>query len=249
VYLSSIPVETGNDPSRSWPGKLWIGNAYRVHQRLCMAFDGALDERHRFVTERFAPPPPPLDAKRKEQPPRSEGVGFLFRIESPIRTRRGLRPRILVQSLTEPDWDAAFGNAPFLVVGEDIEVRQCQPQHSKGQKLRFRLRANPSVKKKREGKKNSARVGLTKPEEQLAWLERKAEQGGFRVLALESARGGYQHSRRSREIDPSRHVHMGVSYEGILSVADVDQFNRHTLPEGIGPAKAYGFGLLSVAPA
>ena len=65
MYLSSIPVETGHDPNRVWPGKRWIRNPYRVHQRLCMAFDGT-------------------DEKR-----------FLFRIEGPLRTRRGLRPRLL----------------------------------------------------------------------------------------------------------------------------------------------------------
>ena len=37
------------------------------------------------------------------------------------------------------------------------------------------------------------------------------------------------------------------SYEGILEVTNADNF-RDTLVRGIGPAKAFGFGLLSVAP-
>jgi CRISPR system Cascade subunit CasE len=38
-----------------------------------------------------------------------------------------------------------------------------------------------------------------------------------------------------------------VRYEGILEVTDPDRF-RNTLLRGIGPGKAFGFGLLSVAP-
>ena len=86
MFLSSIPVETGSHPTRIWPGKRWARNPYRVHQRLCMAFDGQPDGR------------------------------VLFRIEGPVRTSRGLRPRILVQSIHAPDWDQAFRNAPITVV-------------------------------------------------------------------------------------------------------------------------------------
>lgn len=39
-----------------------------------------------------------------------------------------------------------------------------------------------------------------------------------------------------------------VTYEGLLRVTDSDVF-RKSLKQGIGPGKAYGFGLLSIAPA
>ena len=38
-----------------------------------------------------------------------------------------------------------------------------------------------------------------------------------------------------------------VRYDGILEITDPDKF-RNTLLCGIGPGKAFGFGLLSVAP-
>jgi CRISPR system Cascade subunit CasE len=220
VYLSSIPVETGNDPTRIWPGKKWIRNPYRVHQRLCMAFDGSQEPR------------------------------FLFRIEGPVQTRYGLRPRILVQSHTRPAWDAAFHNAPFLIAGRDLSTIKVMDlrdkRYGKGLVLRFRLHANPSVKKKRDGQKNGLRKGIKTPDEQQAWLERKAAKGGFRVLRLDLQREGYQVSRRSREIDPNAHVHLGVTFEGVLQILDEEEFQK-VLVKGIGPAKAYGFGLLSVA--
>lgn len=221
MYLSAIPVETGNDPNRIWPGKRWVSNPYRVHQRLCMAFDGKDEER------------------------------ILFRIDGPARTRRGLRPRVLVQSTQEPNWDAAFGNAPFLIVGGDLRVKPYDPAFAPGQVLRFRLRANPTKKQKAEGRKNGARVGLTTEEDRLAWLQRKAEQGGFALLrdSLTMVAEGRQYSRRSRQIDPNGHVHVhqAVLFDGLLRIEDGEAF-RAALAGGIGPAKAYGFGLLSVAP-
>jgi CRISPR system Cascade subunit CasE len=38
-----------------------------------------------------------------------------------------------------------------------------------------------------------------------------------------------------------------VRFEGVLEVRDADRF-REALANGIGPGKAYGFGLLSIAP-
>lgn len=38
----------------------------------------------------------------------------------------------------------------------------------------------------------------------------------------------------------------GALFEGVLVVDNVDRFVR-ALESGIGPAKAYGFGLLSIA--
>ena len=39
-----------------------------------------------------------------------------------------------------------------------------------------------------------------------------------------------------------------VLFEGVLEVTDAERF-RQALEQGIGSAKAYGFGLLSIAPA
>lgn len=39
-----------------------------------------------------------------------------------------------------------------------------------------------------------------------------------------------------------------VQFEGLLEITDVEKF-KHTLADGIGSGKAYGFGLLSIAPA
>src|SRR5690606_23959414 len=48
--------------------------------------------------------------------------------------------------------------------------------------------------------------------------------------------------RRSRTVTIRR-----VQFDGVLAVTDADQF-RSTLTQGVGPAKAYGCGLLTLAP-
>ena len=91
---------------------------------------------------------------------RDERCGFLFRVE-PAQP-----PVILVQSAEEPRWDYAFGNAGFLLA-RPPQVKAFQPQFAAGQVWRFRLRANPTVKRQKK------RHGLTSEDEQRAWLQRK----------------------------------------------------------------------------
>jgi len=220
MYLSSIPVETGNDPTRPRPGRVWVSNPYRIHQRLCMAFDHIEGEER-----------------------------VLFRVEGPVATRQGMRPRILVQSLNQPDWDSAFRNAPFLVAGADaqcptgeIAYKPYEPHFEAGDRCRYLLHANPTVKK------DGRRHGIVDRAGQLDWLKRKAAAGGFACEQVEVESQRWQYSRRSWQRDLNRHVHFAVTFSGILRVTDSEKF-AEAVAAGIGPAKAYGFGLLSVAPA
>ena len=42
-------------------------------------------------------------------------------------------------------------------------------------------------------------------------------------------------------------VHFAVEFQGVLTVTDAELFRR-TFTTGIGTAKAFGFGLLALAP-
>ncbi|RKX40240.1 MAG: type I-E CRISPR-associated protein Cas6/Cse3/CasE [Verrucomicrobia bacterium] len=110
---------------------------------------------------------------------------------------------------------------------------------------RFQLCANPTVKRKVEGRKNGTRTAICDPEELKAWLVRKAEQGGFSVdeSALRISPAINQPFRKN-----GKHGnHKRVEFQGILRVAQPEPF-KETFKKGIGSAKAFGFGLLVLQP-
>jgi CRISPR system Cascade subunit CasE len=93
--------------------------------------------------------------------------------------------------------------------------------------------------------KNGRRVPLRTREEMLAWIVRKGEQGGFAVDV-----GNTRTYSRGREYFQKQGVsglHSAVEYQGVLTVTDPAVF-LETFNRGIGSAKAFGFGLLMIAP-
>jgi CRISPR system Cascade subunit CasE len=133
-----------------------------------------------------------------------------------------------------------------------------------GAVLRFRLRANPTRKiETKTGpqglRRNGKRVELKTEQEQLDWLRRKGVDGGFALVSVRTASeipdvrvsdegklGGFRAS--IHENGRRRVTFASVLFEGRLRVTDAEKF-RGSLEQGLGSAKAYGFGLLSVAPA
>ena len=113
----------------------------------------------------------------------------------------------------------------------------------------FQLCANPTKKvaSRPDGSitKNGRRVPLGKREELLEWINRKGEQGGFTVDAetLRTFSRGRQYFQKKGQ----QGLHTAVEFRGILAVTDPTKF-RETFTRGIGSAKAFGFGLLVIAP-
>jgi CRISPR system Cascade subunit CasE len=159
-------------------------------------------------------------------------------------------PLVLVQSCNEPDWSFLEKTDSYLLDNGDEEnptQKRFSIDTSKGQALVFRLRANPTVKR------NGKRLGLFDEQDQLAWLQRKAEQGGFQILSATVRPEGLE--QRQKHDKDKQHgtgesvsmTHYAVRFDGHLRVTDPELFAA-TIAAGIGPAKAFGFGLLSVAP-
>jgi CRISPR system Cascade subunit CasE len=149
---------------------------------------------------------------------------------------------LLVQSEKVPDWDKAEILTKCLE--EPVEKpKDFPPPFTEGQTLFFLLRANPSIKKKEENKKNGYRLGLIKEEDQLSWFKNKAEQGGFAVISCQTIPEGI--SKEDNKEQTLRHY--AVRFEGVLKVVNPELF-KQTVERGIGSAKGFGFGLLSVAP-
>ncbi len=188
--------------------------------------------------------------------------GVLFRAE-PLPDQP-LVARVLVQSTHEPNWS----HLPPEYLAPPIDDRPSATFRAvddyarivAGIKLHFRLRANPTQRISKtntdqDEKWRGQRVELRKEADQLEWIARKAEQGGFGLLSVATRRDladvrispqanvtGY----RTENLERRKMTFGAVLFEGVLEVQDVDRF-RQTLIAGIGSGKAYGFGLLSVA--
>lgn len=189
-------------------------------------------------------------------------LGVLYRLESHPRTGE---PTVLVQSAIAPNW--AQLPQGYLLERAGMPNPDCKEVGAifarlrPGTPLTFRLRANPTkrvsahaagVRPEQVGK----RVELRGEVEQLAWLARKGAQHGFIVLSVRAASGAA--AIPDVRIRPGGKVvgrrpagapmtFAAVTFEGRLRVTDADRF-RAALAAGIGPGKAYGFGLLSIAP-
>lgn len=241
IYLSRLLLnqsnrEVGSDAS----------DCHRLHQRILIAFPKVECEGQK-ARERF---------------------GVLHRLDQERRLNRLI---LLVQSNLKPDWNAL---PPGYLLDSSEENPACKPVHEKyaalqdGQHLLFRLRANPTRRvhsrneREHTTKFHGKRVDIRGEEAQIEWLQRKAQTNGFElgevrinldVLNLRTMPEGRITGRRkvstqAESSNPLRLTFGSVLFEGELRVTDVELF-RNVLVEGIGSGKAYGFGLLSLAPA
>ena len=172
-------------------------------------------------------------------PSAEEGTGrVLFRLDM---SKESNSIALLVQSEKEPDWRPLDEVEGFLL--EPAQSKPFSPVFHNGQPCRFRLRANPTVK--RQGK----RFGIVKEDEQLAWLHRKGKDGGFEpVSVVVSPERKMQDKMTDRARTPHNLTLVAVRFDGLLSVTEPVTFCQ-TLAQGVGSGKGFGFGLLSVAPA
>ena len=170
-----------------------------------------------------------LCAFPEELPPEER---VLYRVE---QAQRQPYVTVLVQSQTLPDWGKATRLSDPRYLCKLPEVRAVEPQVSEGSRLPFRLQANLTVK--RDGKRHAIYA-----EEELArWLQHKGQAHGFAVdpLNVRSVKLGKRHGKGRKQ---TWHV---VQFEGVLQVNQPVAFVE-TLCNGIGSAKAFGCGLLSV---
>lgn len=144
---------------------------------------------------------------------------------------------------------------------ETFDYRPFLDRLAKGEEWAFRLTANPVHTARRsddEPTKITAHVGLRY---QIGWLLKRQEQAGFRVLEKAPERqmipemDNYElivHNRRnlafrkSGQKDPVTVV--AVTFDGRLEITDPHALRR-TLTQGLGKAKAYGCGLMTLAKA
>jgi len=171
-----------------------------------------------------------------------EAVGgpgrVLFRLDTDHDTGN---MSILVQSEKQPDWSKLNGAGDFVT---ECKCKGINPLLSSGQILRFRLRANPTKRVKMTGN----RQGILREEEQIEWLRKKGQQGGYELIEATAIDEGFARDRKTSQSSVRHNITLlSVRFEGLLRVIDPEAF-RDTLEDGIGSAKGLGFGLLSIAP-
>jgi len=166
-----------------------------------------------------------------------------------FRTEEGpdSQTQILVQTHFLPDWERAFADFPVLL--KRVECKEFELKLQPGRFYRFRLLANPTVKKtvERNGEQKKTRLGLVSEDSQTAWLKRKFESAGGEIIACRIIPRGLQHSHKNPAKQENQQTHLAVLFEGVILTREPARL-RQSLEAGIGSAKGFGFGLLSLAP-
>lgn len=187
-----------------------------------------------------------------------EAHGVLHRVDEDERRGRFV---LLLQSTTQPDF-GRFPEGYFLDLGDDLilgassaaqnpavrDVGEERGRIAAGDVFAFRLRANTTKKTAKldpsgARTKNGRRVPVRGDDARLDWLSRHAAKAGFQVRKEGVVITELRAARR-REPGPT---FAGATFEGHLTVTDPAAF-RQALEKGIGPGKAFGFGLLSIRP-
>ncbi|MET8540173.1 type I-E CRISPR-associated protein Cas6/Cse3/CasE [Kitasatospora sp. NPDC004799] len=191
---------------------------------------GAVDLHHRMMS--LFP-----DHVADDEPRRRLGV--LFRTES---TPAG--DQILLQSAERPDLDrlpAGYGQAATKTLTPLLEALR------PGLHIRYRIAANP-IRRPSRASRELYRLKAVVPLQGAAaddWWARQAQSSGLDLgtlhsSPLEAAKGHRRSDRR-----PVKHDR--ILFEGTAAITDADRL-RTRLTDGIGKGKAYGCGLLSIAP-
>ncbi|MCU0835205.1 MAG: type I-E CRISPR-associated protein Cas6/Cse3/CasE [Chromatiaceae bacterium] len=121
------------------------------------------------------------------------------------------------------------------------------PQPAAGQRLAFLLTANPvrTIKDSEQAekpakKRDTCRVPLVREDQQRGWLARKLD-GAAEIEALSLLPHPPLFFRRGNRAGKL----VTLSYEGILRVQSPERL-LELIENGVGPAKAFGCGLLLV---
>lgn len=175
--------------------------------------------------------------------------GYYLYIQSPVR------PDLtqLVEEAGWPEIETTFGVKSYQRFLDRLTA---------GSNWNFRLVATPTRAVKAEGAKRSKRIPIVKDEDRISWLAARAEGWGFEIpqvsanpstgepddLAVAIVEKERIRFQRGKPGTPGSLVTLNrVAFEGILTVKDPDLLRR-AMRDGLGAAKAYGCGLLTLAP-
>ncbi|MFJ8271637.1 type I-E CRISPR-associated protein Cas6/Cse3/CasE [Streptomyces sp. NPDC094154] len=183
----------------------------------------------------------------------------------------------LTHLVEQAGWPAAAAADPAEPGWQSRPYGPLLDRLATGDRWAFRLTANPVHHARRKDDEPTKRTAHLTPVHQMGWLLKRQETCGFRVLekpdAMRLLPSGTTHTKqlhhgdryeltvrdqRALTFDNSRTTApqggrrapvslVTVTFDGRLDVTD-PQLLRRALTQGIGKAKAYGCGLLTLAP-
>ncbi|MCI0686538.1 MAG: type I-E CRISPR-associated protein Cas6/Cse3/CasE [Sporichthyaceae bacterium] len=182
------------------------------------------------------------------------------------------RASVLVLTESLPSWEHLVEQAGWPSAAEpQALVRPYEPlldRVVRGREFAFRLRANPVSATRHPAKPSAAqqrhlastprprgvRVAHRTAAHQMAWFTERITRWGFEIPSTASGFPGMRLAARERVVfsksgddgDRRRVVLQTATFEGRLRVADPD-LARASLLCGVGPARAYGCGLITLA--
>ena len=190
----------------------------------------------------------------------NEKSPFFYRVENLHDNRY---KKILVQSIIEPKPCIEGQEATFLeenlYLAQTKNFEKSLADLQSGQKLQFFVRAYPSKRLKKEGKstnRGNVRVPLrkdlknklTKDQVMLEWLKKVMEKEN--CLSVKYCQIIDSFPLRFRKNKNGQHYYgtiYNASFKGYLIVNKPKQFIENIMLRGIGPGKAFGCGMLSIA--
>lgn len=212
------------NPARRDTGRL-LGSPQRMHAAVLAGF------------------PPGSDSEES-------GGRVLWRVDEYPRRR----VELLVVSPQPPDLTHLVEQAGWPAGGEGWQTTSYERFLSslqKGQSWAFRLVANPVKHGRRPGDKKSRPFALVREEDQIRWLWKRQADLGVSLgdesqPSISVLRQNRRRFDRRSDDKAGRVVVHTVTFQGHLQVDDPVRL-RQTLTHGVGRARGYGCGLLTLA--
>ena len=154
---------------------------------------------------------------------------------------------LMVLSPDEPDFTqmiAQYGVAGQTPPWESRLYKPFLERLKEGQLWQFRLKANP-VRSVKEAEGRGKVMAHVTPEQQKEWLQKRSESCGF-ALTPDSFEVVHTQWQRFQKSHGHQVTLRTATFEGWLTIRNAVKLQR-ALMEGIGRAKAYGCGLLTLA--
>lgn len=168
----------------------------------------------------------------------------LYRVEARPDRFGVPRPTVLIQH--SPTLNPKLNDDQYRFA--DLEYKEVNITIHPGM-YRFRLRANP-VKSIPSGTKGvrGTRRALRNDDERRDWLVDRFNKHGIEVVSVDAVAEPFVEFSKSGARGRGNVAIAGVMYDGVVAIRDPERA-APIIKDGIGRARGFGYGLISLAPA